>query len=109
MLKTILILTLTIIHFQNILYSSLNIYTHRHYDSDKILFQKFTDFTGIDINIIKGSADQLIQRLENEGMNSPADILLTVDAGRLHRAKNKGLLQSISSDVLIQNIPENAR
>ena len=109
MLKTILILTLTIIHFQNTLYSDLNIYTHRHYDSDKILFQKFTDFTGIDINIIKGSADQLIQRLENEGMNSPADILLTVDAGRLHRAKNKGLLQSISSDVLIRNIPEPMR
>ena len=109
MLKTTLILTLTIIHFQNILYSDLNIYTHRHYDSDKILFQKFTDFTGIDINIIKGSADQLIQRLENEGMNSPADILLTVDAGRLHRAKNKGLLQSISSDVLIRNIPEQMR
>ena len=109
MLKTILILTLTIIHFQNTLYSDLNIYTHRHYDSDKILFQKFTDFTGIDINIIKGSADQLIQRLENEGMNSPADILLTVDAGRLHRAKNKGLLQSINSDVLIQNIPEPMR
>ena len=44
--------------------AEINVYTHRHYDSDKILFQKFTDFTGIDINIIKGSADQLIQRLE---------------------------------------------
>ena len=69
------------------------------------MFKKFTDQTGIEINVVKGSADQLIQRLINEGENSPADILLTVDAGRLHRAKEAGLLQPIRSRTLYRNIP----
>ena len=69
---------------------------HRHYDADKKLFKKFTKRTGIKVNVIKGSADQLIQRLQSEGENSPADVLLTVDAGRLVRAKKLGLLQPIS-------------
>tara|TARA_B100000073_G_scaffold137955_2_gene113284 strand:+ start:106 stop:1059 length:954 start_codon:yes stop_codon:yes gene_type:complete len=87
----------------------INVYTHRHYDSDKILFKKFTNLTGIKINVIKGSADQLIQRLQSEGENSPADVLLTVDAGRLVRAKNLGLLEPISSKKLLNNVPENMR
>ena len=69
------------------------------------MFKKFTDQTGIEINVVKGSADQLIQRLISEGENSPADILLTVDAGRLHRAKEAGLLQPIRSRTLYRNIP----
>ena len=91
------------------MFADLNIYTHRHYDSDKLLFKKFTNLTGIKINIIKGGADQLIQRLISEGENSPADILLTVDAGRLERAKSLGLLKQIDSDILIKNIPINMR
>ena len=90
----------------SVLLSEINIYTHRHYDSDKILFKKFTNLTGIKVNVIKGSADQLIQRLQSEGKQSPADILITVDAGRLVRAKNLGLLQSISSKKLMRNVPE---
>ena len=86
--------------------AEINVYSHRHYESDKILFKKFTNSTGIKINIIKGSADQLIQRLQSEGENSPADVLLTVDAGRLVRAKNLGLLKSIKSDKLIKNVPK---
>ena len=89
--------------------ADLNIYTHRHYDSDKLLFKKFTDLTGIKINVIKGGADQLIQRLISEGENSPADVLLTVDAGRLERAKSLGLLKPVYSDILIKNIPTNMR
>lgn len=69
------------------------------------MFKKFTDQTGIEINVVKGSADQLIQRLISEGENSPADILLTVDAGRLHRAKEAGVLQPIRSRTLYRNIP----
>lgn len=69
------------------------------------MFKKFTDQTGIEINVVKGSADQLIQRLISEGENSPADILLTVDAGRLHRSKEAGLLQPIRSRTLYRNIP----
>lgn len=89
--------------------ADINVYSHRHYDSDKILFKNFTNLTGIKVNIIKGSADQLIQRLQSEGKNSPADILLTVDAGRLTRAKDLGLLQPIMSNKLIQNVPKNMR
>ena len=86
--------------------AEINVYTHRHYDSDKILFKKFTDMYGIEVNVIKGSADQLIQRLQSEGKKSPADILLTVDAGRLVRAKDMGLLEPVSSKILTKNVPE---
>ena len=89
--------------------AQINLYTHRHYDSDKILFEKFTDETGIKINVIKGSADQLIQRMISEGKNSPADILLTVDAGRLHRAKEAGVLQSVNSETIDKNVPSEMR
>ena len=91
------------------LYAQINVYSHRHYDSDKILFKKFTDQTGIKVNVIKGSADQLIERLISEGENSPADILLTVDAGRLHRAKMAGILQPVKSRVLNDNVPSSMR
>ena len=100
---------LTLILVCTNLQAQINIYSHRHYDSDKILFQKFTDQTGIKINVIKGSADQLIERLISEGGNSPADILLTVDAGRLHRAKVAGILQPIESKILSENIPPSMR
>ena len=101
-----LIFLISVISF---ILADINIYTHRHYDSDKILFKKFTDVTGIEVNVIKGSADQLIQRLQSEGKNSPADILLTVDAGRLVRAKDMGLLEPVSSKILTKNIPEMMR
>ncbi|MEL1233226.1 MAG: Fe(3+) ABC transporter substrate-binding protein [Candidatus Neomarinimicrobiota bacterium] len=104
-LKQLIILTSMI----SFILADINIYTHRHYDSDKILFKKFTDMSGIKVNVIKGSADQLIQRLQSEGKKSPADILLTVDAGRLVRAKDMGLLEPVSSKILTKNIPEMMR
>ena len=69
------------------------------------LYSEFTDATGITINRIEGKGDELIARMEAEGANSPADILLTVDTSRLERAKNAGVLQSINSDVLEVRIP----
>ena len=107
-MKKIYYLVICIFIINSIL-ADLNIYTHRHYDSDKLLFKKFTDLTGIKINVIKGGADQLIQRLISEGENSPADVLLTVDAGRLERAKSLKLLKPVHSDILIKNIPINMR
>lgn len=83
----------------------VNVYSHRHYEADKELFARFTEETGIRVNVVTASADELITRLENEGADSPADVLITVDAGRLHRAKEKGLLQPIRSEVLESNIP----
>lgn len=87
----------------------VNVYTHRHYESDKELFAKFEKETGIKINVLKADADQLIARIEQEGKNSPADLLLTVDAGNLWKAKNKGISQSINSNVLNNNIPDYLR
>ena len=95
--------------FQSSLNAEINIYSHRHYDSDKILYKAFTEETGIKINVVKGGADQLIQRLISEGNSSPADILMTVDAGRLERAKKVGILQPASSEVLEKNVPIDMR
>ncbi|MBO3098375.1 Fe(3+) ABC transporter substrate-binding protein [Gelidibacter pelagius] len=82
----------------------VNVYTHRHYKADDELFTKFTEETGIKVNIVNASADELIQRLETEGENSSADILITVDAGRLYRAQSKDLLQPVRSEILEANI-----
>lgn len=87
----------------------VNVYTHRHYDADQQLFDQFTEETGIKVNVVSASADELIQKLELEGEGSPADVLITVDAGRLVRAEDKGLLQSVESEVLASNIPQNLR
>ncbi|WP_170361598.1 Fe(3+) ABC transporter substrate-binding protein [Ruegeria arenilitoris] len=85
----------------------LNLYSSRHYDTDERLYTDFEEATGIKINRIEGKADELIARMEAEGANSPADILLTVDTSRLARAKNAGLLQAVDSDVLEERIPAN--
>ena len=65
----------------------VNVYSHRHYDTDQELFRRFTESTGIRVNVQTASADELITRLETEGVDTQADILVTVDAGRLERAK----------------------
>ena len=87
----------------------VNLYSHRHYETDKELYKKFEESTGIKVNIVQASADELITRMEAEGQDSPADLLLTVDAGRLHRAYEKDLFQPISSEALNQNIPSKFR
>ncbi|THH35268.1 extracellular solute-binding protein [Aliishimia ponticola] len=84
----------------------LNLYSSRHYDTDERLYSDFEDATGITINRIEGNADELITRMQAEGANSPADILLTVDTSRLARAKAAGVLQSVDSDVLEARIPD---
>lgn len=87
----------------------ITLYSHRHYESDDALFAKFTEQSGIKVNVVKASADELIERLKAEGDNSKADILITADAGRLQRAKEAGVLQSVESEVLSSRIPENLR
>lgn len=78
----------------------VNVYTHRHYASDQQLFKQFEETTGIKVNVINANADELIQKMGIEGEQSPADVLITVDAGRLTRAKDQDLLQAIESDVI---------
>lgn len=89
----------------NAVADELNLYSSRHYDTDERLYSDFEEQTGITINRIEGNADELIARMEAEGANSPADVLLTVDTSRLERAKNAGVLQATDSDVLEERIP----
>ncbi|MEO1701408.1 MAG: Fe(3+) ABC transporter substrate-binding protein [Pseudomonadota bacterium] len=83
----------------------LNLYSSRHYDTDERLYTDFEEATGIKINRIEGNADELIARMDAEGVNSPADVFMTVDTVRLTRAKDLGLLQPIESEVLERAIP----
>jgi iron(III) transport system substrate-binding protein len=85
----------------------VNLYSSRHYDTDERLYSDFTKATGITINRIEGKADELIARMQAEGANSPADILLTVDTSRLKRAADAGVLQSAYSEVLEARMPSN--
>ncbi len=88
---------------------SITVYSERHYDTDQYLFDLFEQETGIEVRVIDGNADQLINRLDNEGEDTEADVLIIADAGRLHRAKSMDLLQPVHSDVLFNNIPANYR
>ena len=83
----------------------LNVYSYRHYDLDGKLFKLFQKKTGIKVNAVTGKADALMERLEREGKNSPADIVITADAGRLYRLKEKDLLQSVQSSILEKRVP----
>lgn len=84
---------------------ALHIYSARHYAGDQKLFDAFTEKTGIQIIEIKGTAQELIERLREEGERSPADLLLTVDAGVLDAAKRQGALQPLRSETLKRQVP----
>ncbi|MFN3343255.1 MAG: Fe(3+) ABC transporter substrate-binding protein [Flavobacteriales bacterium] len=87
----------------------VNLYSHRHYDIDREIYAEFEKETGIKVNVIEDDADRLMVRLKSEGENSPADILITADAGRLLKAKEEGLLQSVKNETLETAIPANLR
>jgi iron(III) transport system substrate-binding protein len=88
---------------------ALNLYSSRHYQTDEALYRNFTKLSGLPINRIEAGEDPLIERLRNEGARSPADVLVTVDAGRLWRAEQLGLFASVSSKVLETRLPANMR
>jgi iron(III) transport system substrate-binding protein len=87
----------------------LNLYSARHYQTDEALYNNFTKQTGIKINRIELGDEQLLQRLRSEGANSPADVVLLVDAARLWSAQNDGLFQATQSKVLEERIPAHLR
>lgn len=89
--------------------AEVNIYNGRHYTTDNAIYETFTKQTGIKVNIIEGDASQLIQRIKTEGANSPADILITVDAGRLAAAAEQGLFADTKSAILEQAVPASLR
>ena len=87
----------------------LNLYSARHYQSDEALYANFTKQTGIRINRIEGKANELLERIRNEGANSPADIFLTVDAASLAVADAWGVFAPVKSKVLESRIPAHLR
>lgn len=87
----------------------LNLYSARHYQTDDALYADFTKQTGIQINRIEGKEDELLERLRNEGSSSPADVLITVDASRLAKARELGLFAPLQSKVLENRIPAHLR
>jgi len=87
----------------------VHLYSARKEALIKPMLDKFTEQTGIKVKLITSKADALLKRLQTEGRNSPADVLLTTDAGRLHRAREAGVLQSIESEVLNNALPANYR
>ena len=89
--------------------TEVNIYSARQEALIKPLLDQFTAETGIAVNLVTGKGDALLTRLQSEGRNSPADVLLTTDAGRLYRAQQAGVLQPFDSDYLKRVIPENLR
>lgn len=87
----------------------VNLYTTRHYDTDRELYDLFTEETGIVVNVIEGGGPELVERLNIEGEATEADVFITADAGNLHVAKEDGLFQAIESETLFNNIPEKLR
>ena len=83
----------------------LNLYSARHYQTDEKLYENFTKQTGIKLNRIEGKEEELMERIRNEGANSPADVFITVDAARLAAADALGLFGPVKSKILDARIP----
>ncbi|GGA83966.1 iron deficiency-induced protein A [Neiella marina] len=87
----------------------VNVYSSRKEALIKPLLDRFSEQTGIQVNLITGKDDALISRLRKEGKKSPADVLVTADVGRLYRAKAQQLLQPHGSDIVTQSVPAKYR
>ena len=89
--------------------TEIGVYSGRHYNTDKELYRRFTEQTGIRVKLLEGKDDALIERLNSEGKNSPADVLVLVDAARLAKASDMELFQPVTSASLEQDVPANLR
>jgi len=89
--------------------NQINIYSQRHYEVDRIQYENFEKNTGIKVNVIKAGADELIERLKNEGENTPADLFVTVDAGKLQKGVEMGLFQKIDNSVINSNVSDDLK
>lgn len=87
----------------------VNVYSGRHYDSDLVLFERFTRETGIKVNLIEAQADALIERLSREAEASPADLFIAADAGVLWRAQQRGLLRPLADQESLARAPSQFR
>lgn len=86
---------------------SVTVYSARHYDSDNFIYQRFTEETGIEVNVIEAGGDLLIERIRTDGDRSPADVVITVDASRLHRAEEAGLFAQVDYSDIAAGVPDN--
>ena len=113
LILALLIVSITLVFLSNtneeVQNEEVNIYTSRHYDADDFLYEKFTQKTGIQVNIISGKGSALIERLKAEGTNSPGDVFFTVDAGNLANFQKQGFLQSIQSEIIKKSVPVELR
>lgn len=109
MLKTYVVASLALLASANVLAEEVNVYSAREEQLIKPLLDAFSKDTGIKVNLVTGDDDPLLERLKREGVNSPADVLITADAGRLYRATQNGSLQAIQSAKLNQAVPANLR
>ena len=89
--------------------NQINIYSQRHYEVDRIQYENFEKNTGIKVNVIKAGADELLERLKNEGENTPADLFVTVDAGKLQKGVEMGLFQKIDNSVINSNVSDDLK
>ena len=83
----------------------VKVYSGRHYNTDRTVFKKFAEETGIKVRLIEAAGISLIERLKREGKNSQADLILLVDAARITNAAKAGLLQSVESKSLENDVP----
>ena len=83
----------------------VKVYSGRHYNTDRMIYKKFADETGIKVRLIEAAGISLIERLKREGKNSQADLILLVDAARITNAAKAGLLQSVESKSLENDVP----
>ncbi|MDH3375437.1 MAG: Fe(3+) ABC transporter substrate-binding protein [Gammaproteobacteria bacterium] len=96
---------IALLNMQPAIAAEVNVYSARKEALIKPLLDRFSADTGIRVNLVTGKADALLARLLSEGVNSPADVLITTDAGRLHRAKTADVLQAVDSTVLAAAVP----
>ncbi|MEM7582336.1 MAG: Fe(3+) ABC transporter substrate-binding protein [Acidobacteriota bacterium] len=87
----------------------VNVYSSRHYDVDDEVYESFTRETGIKVNLIESDSAALLERIKREGDQSPADVFVTVDAGRLYQAQQEGIFDPVTSEILTERIPANLR
>ena len=83
----------------------VKVYSGRHYNTDRSVYKKFAEETGIKVRLIEAAGISLIERLKREGKNSQADLILLVDAARITNAAKAGLLQTIESSSLENDVP----
>ncbi|NMW32961.1 extracellular solute-binding protein [Altererythrobacter sp. RZ02] len=88
---------------------TLVVFSSRHYDSDYALYEAFEKETGVDVRTIEADGDLLVERVKTDGENSPADVIITVDAGRLWRAEQEGLFAPVTSPALEEAVPSGLR